>query len=72
MGESKGGWLPFQAAQHFTASGPGFVWEAHISMMPLVSVGVRDGYVNGQGGMQAKMRLGIWKAMLQQVKIAAS
>ncbi|MEA3463344.1 MAG: DUF6544 family protein [Bacteroidota bacterium] len=55
MGESKGGWLPFQAAQHFTASGPGFVWDARISMMPLVSVGVRDGYVNGQGGMQAKI-----------------
>jgi len=47
MGESKGGWLPFQAAQHFTASSPGFVWEARIFMMPLVSVGVGDGYVNG-------------------------
>ena len=55
MGESKGGWLPFQAKQHFTASNPGFVWEARIYMMPLVSVGVRDGYVNGQGGMQAKI-----------------
>ena len=55
MGESRGGWLPFQAAQHFTACSPGFVWEAHISMMPLVSVGVRDAYVNGQGGMQAKI-----------------
>jgi len=55
MGESKGGWLPFQARQHFAASSPGFVWDARISMMPLVSVGVRDGYVNGRGGMQAKI-----------------
>ena len=55
MGESKGGWLSFQASQHFNACSPGFVWDARISMMPLVSVGVRDGYVNGQGGMQAKI-----------------
>jgi len=55
MGESKGGWLPFRATQHFTAPGPGFVWDARIFMMPLVSVDVRDGYVNGKGRMQAKI-----------------
>jgi hypothetical protein len=45
------GWRPFDAEQHFTVGPPGFVWDARIRMMPLVSVRVRDAYLGGQGSM---------------------
>lgn len=50
-----GGWRPLQATQHFTTSPPGFVWDARIGMMPLVSASVRDAYVGSRGLMQASI-----------------
>jgi hypothetical protein len=38
------GWVPFSATQDFTVHRPGFVWDARIHMLPLVSVRVRDAY----------------------------
>jgi hypothetical protein len=49
------GWRPFEAEQHFTTRPPGFVWDARIRMMPLVSVRVRDGYVAGEGTMLGRV-----------------
>lgn len=50
-----GGWRSFEAEQHFTASPPGFVWDARIHMMPLVPVRVRDSYVAGHGTMLGRV-----------------
>lgn len=45
------GWRPFQAVEHFTATPPGFVWDARIRMLPGLTVMVRDGFVGGRGTM---------------------
>jgi hypothetical protein len=49
------GWRPFEAEQDFTATPPGFVWDARIQVMPLVRVHVRDRYVAGEGAMLGKI-----------------
>ena len=54
-GTSDNGWGPFEASQCFSALSPGFVWDASISMAPLMKVRVRDAYIGGQGSMQAKI-----------------
>jgi hypothetical protein len=46
-------WRPFHATQHVTIAPPGFVWDARIRMAPLLSVRVRDGYLEGEGMMSA-------------------
>lgn len=48
-------WAPFTSVQHFSANPPGFVWDAAIRMAPLMTVRVRDGYVQGTGSMQARI-----------------
>ena len=48
-----GAWRPLTATQHFSAAPPGLVWDASITMAPLVPAFVRDAYVGGQGSMQA-------------------
>jgi hypothetical protein len=50
-----GGWKTFTATQTFTADPPGFVWNASIRVLPLISVRVRDEYVDGVGAMLAKL-----------------
>lgn len=49
------GWRPLEATQYFLAQPPGFVWDASIRMAPWMKVRVRDGYIAGQGAMQAKL-----------------
>jgi uncharacterized protein DUF6544 len=48
-------WSPFAADQEFTTDPPGFVWDATIRMMPLLSVRVRDQYVRGRGATIGKL-----------------
>lgn len=48
-------WSQFKAEQYFSAQPPGFVWDAVISMAPLLKVRVRDAYLEGHGSMQAKV-----------------
>ena len=48
-------WSPFTADQRFTVSPPGFVWNAEVRMMPLISVRVRDSYVAGDGEMLGRI-----------------
>ena len=55
MGEGPDGWRPFTAAQTVRAYPPAFLWDARITMAPLVPVRVRDAYRNGEGGMTAKI-----------------
>jgi hypothetical protein len=50
-----GGWRPLSATQRFSASPPGFVWDARIEMAPLMPAFVRDSYVGGHAGMQASI-----------------
>jgi hypothetical protein len=50
-GDPGAGWAEFGATQHFTADPPGFVWDARIRMLPLLSVWVRDGYVTEHASM---------------------
>ncbi|MEO6055234.1 MAG: DUF6544 family protein [Gemmatimonadales bacterium] len=45
------GWQPFTATQVFTTERPGLVWDARIRLAPLVSVRIRDAYVDGQASM---------------------
>ena len=48
------GWREMHATQHVSTDPRGFVWDARIAMLPLVSVYVRDGYVRGAGRMKAE------------------
>ena len=54
-----GAWKPLHATQRFSVAPPGFVWDARIEMAPLLSVYVRDAYVDGEGSMRATM-LGLY------------
>jgi hypothetical protein len=54
-GDAADSWKPFTAIQHFTTDPPGFVWDAKIEMVPLVSVRVVDMYKNGEGALRAKV-----------------
>ncbi len=47
-------WVPFTSTQFFSTAAPGFVWDASMRMAPLMSVHVRDAYVDGKGSMQAR------------------
>jgi hypothetical protein len=47
-------WSPFKSVQHFSVDPPGFVWDAAIRMGPLMTVRVRDSYLQGVGSMQGK------------------
>lgn len=55
MGGFETEWKPMRTRQHFATNPPGFVWDASISMAPLLSVRVRDSYLDGTGTMQAKL-----------------
>lgn len=50
-----GAWRPLEATQVFSVQPPGFVWDARITILPLVRVWVRDSYVHRRGGMQADL-----------------
>lgn len=52
---TNGSWRPFSATQVFSGAPAGFMWDARISMAPLMPVYVRDSYLNGTGSMQARV-----------------
>jgi len=45
--EQSNKWSRFSASQVVSAGPPGFVWDARVSVAPLLHVGVRDSYVAG-------------------------
>jgi hypothetical protein len=55
MSESDDSWRPFSAAEIFTVTPPGFVWDARIRMAPGVNVDVRDSYLAGAGSMRGDL-----------------
>ena len=59
-----GEWRPLKATQHFSATPPGLVWDATITMAPLLQAYVRDAYVDGRGSMQATI-YGLWPLVNQ-------
>lgn len=46
-------WSPFKSVEHLSVEPPGFVWDAKIRMSPLLTVRVRDSYLEGTGSMKA-------------------
>jgi hypothetical protein len=48
-GVGSGRWLRFEARQVVAPLAPGFLWDARVSVLPLVRVRVRDAYINGVG-----------------------
>ena len=50
-----GAWIPFESEQHFKGKPPAFVWDAKMQMNVLMSVRVRDAYLEGNGSMTAKI-----------------
>lgn len=54
-----GDWHPLAATQHFRTAPPAFVWDARITMAPLVPAWVRDSYLDGHGAMCASL-YGVW------------
>jgi len=49
INEQSDKWSRFSASQVVAAGPPGFVWNARVSVAPLLHVRVRDGYVAGRG-----------------------
>lgn len=53
MSESGEQWRPFEATQRVITRRPGFDWDARIQIMPGLTVRVHDGYVAGEGFLNA-------------------
>ena len=51
--------LPFEAEQTVAVGNPGFVWSARVRLAPLVSLCVRDAYLDGGGSGQ----VALWSAL---------
>jgi hypothetical protein len=49
-----GGWMPFDAVEHFNILAPGYVWSVEVSVLPLLTLYGRDQYLGGQGGLRAQ------------------
>jgi len=50
-----GRWRPLRAEQVFSTTPPAFMWDARISMAPLMPVYVRDSYAGGRASMRASV-----------------
>ena len=55
LGDASSPWRSFTATQHVTVDPPGFFWDASIRLAPLVSVGVRDLYRDGNGSASVSL-----------------
>ena len=48
-------WSPFTAQQEFTAPPAGFVWDASVRMLPILSARIRDSYLPGRASMRGRL-----------------
>jgi hypothetical protein len=48
-------WKPFTSRQRVVTRRPGFLWDAHVSLLPGVEVRVVDSYIAGSGLLHAAM-----------------
>ena len=55
-------WAPFSASQLFGVRPPAMLWDATIQMLPLVSIRVRDSYIDGIGSMHGAV-LGLFTVL---------
>jgi len=55
LGGADASWHPFTARQTYSVSPPGYVWDAEIELLPLVSARVCDAYVDGEGILRANL-----------------
>jgi hypothetical protein len=53
-------WKPFTSRQRVVIHRPGFLWDARVSMLPGLPVGVHDSYIAGVGMLHAAV-LGLFK-----------
>ncbi|MFC6940647.1 DUF6920 family protein [Salinirubellus sp. GCM10025818] len=49
LGDASSPWRPFTATQHVTVDPPGFFWDASITLVPFVSLRIRDLFRDGNG-----------------------
>jgi hypothetical protein len=49
LGDASSSWRPFTATQHVTVDPPGFFWDASITLVPFVSLRIRDLFRDGNG-----------------------
>ncbi|WP_324666162.1 DUF6920 family protein [Haloarcula sediminis] len=55
LGGRTGSWKPMTATQHYTVDPPGFIWDADVTILPLLSVRVVDAYEFGRGFLRAML-----------------
>lgn len=53
--ESGERWRSFSSAQRVVTKRPGFLWDAHVAVIPGIAVRVHDAYVAGQGVLHATL-----------------
>lgn len=46
-------WKPFSSRQRVVTRRPGFLWDAHVSLLPGLTVRVVDSYIAGTGALRA-------------------
>ena len=56
-------WRPFTATHTAYPQQPGFLWDAQVQAVPLISFRVHDWYIAGRGGLEA--RLQGWLRLMQ-------
>lgn len=55
LGDASSSWKPFTATQHVTVDPPGFFWNAAISLVPFVSLHIRDLFRDGDGSAEVSL-----------------
>ena len=53
MSATGGQWKPFTSRQRVVTRGPGFLWDAQVSVLPGLTVRVVDSYIAGKGLLRA-------------------
>lgn len=55
LGDADSAWKPLRATQRFTVDPPGLVWDATVRIAPFLPVRVTDWFVDGRGGLRARL-----------------
>jgi hypothetical protein len=55
LGGASSPWRPFTATQHVTVGPPGFFWDASITLVPFVSLRIRDLFRDGDGSAEVSL-----------------
>ena len=55
LGNASSAWWPFTATQHVTIDPPGFFWDASITLVPFVSLRIRDLFRDGDGSAEVSL-----------------